>query len=63
MAEIGLNLANSLTYLIRQSLRERIRTGKDTFHLKHLLAELDAQLASPKSQSFTGTCNFLWPQR
>ncbi len=49
MAEIGLNLANSLTYLIRQSLRERIRTGKDTFHLKHLLADLDIQLASRKA--------------
>ncbi len=49
MAEIGLNLANSLTYLIRQSLRERIRTGKDTFHLKSLLAGLDAQLANRKA--------------
>lgn len=49
MAEIGLNLANSLTYLIRQSLRERIRTGKDTFHLKRLLADLDAQLAARKA--------------
>ncbi len=49
MAEIGLNLANSLTYLIRQSLRERIRTGKDTFHLKSLLANLDAKLADRKA--------------
>lgn len=49
MAEIGMNLANSLTYLIRQSLRERIRTGKDTFHLKRLLADLDAQLAHRKA--------------
>ncbi|WP_461131742.1 D-alanine--D-alanine ligase family protein [Spirosoma aerophilum] len=49
MAEIGLNLANSLTYLIRQSLRERIRTGKDTFHLKRLLADLDAKLAARKA--------------
>lgn len=49
MAEIGLNLTNSLTYLIRQSLRERIRTGKDTFRLKSLLAELDAQLAHRKA--------------
>ncbi|WP_338871542.1 D-alanine--D-alanine ligase [Spirosoma sp. SC4-14] len=49
MAEIGLNLANSLTYLIRQSLRERIRTGKDTFYLKQLLAGLDAQLANRKA--------------
>ncbi|MVM37732.1 D-alanine--D-alanine ligase [Spirosoma sp. HMF3257] len=48
MAEIGLNLANSLTYLIRQSLRERIRTGKDTFHLKTLLSDLDKQLAHRK---------------
>ncbi len=48
MAEIGLNLCHSLTYLIRQSLRERIRTGKDTFHLKRMLAELDAQLANRK---------------
>ncbi|MCK8492621.1 D-alanine--D-alanine ligase [Spirosoma sp. RP8] len=49
MAEIGLNLSNSLTYLIRQSLRERIRSGKDTFHLKRLLTDLDAQLANRKA--------------
>ena len=49
MAEIGLNLCHSLTYLIRQSLRERIRTGKDTFQLKRLLADLDAQLAHRKA--------------
>ena len=49
MAEIGLNLTNSLTYLIRQSLRERIRTGKDTFHLKRLLADLDTRLAHRKA--------------
>ncbi|GAB4016930.1 D-alanine--D-alanine ligase family protein [Spirosoma koreense] len=48
MAEIGLNLTNSLTYLIRQSLHERIRTGKDTFHLKQLLANLDNRLADRK---------------
>lgn len=49
MAEIGMNLTNSLTYLIRQSLRERIRTGKDTFRLKRLLADLDARLAERKA--------------
>jgi len=49
MAEIGLNLTNALTYLIRQSLRERIRTGKNTFHLKRLLANLDAKLANRKA--------------
>ncbi|MBD2701318.1 D-alanine--D-alanine ligase [Spirosoma sp. BT702] len=49
MAEIGLNLCQSLTYLIRQSLRERIRSGKDTYHLKTLLANLDVALASRKA--------------
>ncbi|GAB3998284.1 hypothetical protein GCM10028807_45570 [Spirosoma daeguense] len=49
MAEIGLNLCHSLTYLIRQSLRERIRTGKDTFHLKNLLTTLDEALANRKA--------------
>jgi D-alanine-D-alanine ligase len=45
MAEIGMNLCDSLTYLIRQSLRERIRTGKDTFRLKAMLTDLDDRLA------------------
>ncbi len=45
MAEIGLNMTDALTYLVRQSLRERIRTGKDTFRLKTLLADLDEVLA------------------
>ena len=44
-----MNLTHSLTYLIRQSLRERIRTGKDTFRLKRLLADLDARLADRKA--------------
>ncbi len=48
MAEIGLNLTNALTYLIRQSLRERIRTGKDTAQLKQLLTKLDERLADRK---------------
>ncbi|MEZ0607570.1 D-alanine--D-alanine ligase [Fibrella sp. WM1] len=49
MAEIGMNLSDSLTYLIRQSLRERIRTGKDTFRLKQMLADLDERLADRKA--------------
>jgi D-alanine-D-alanine ligase len=49
MAEIGMNFTDSLTYLIRQSLRERIRTGKDTFRLKQLLADLDDRLALRKA--------------
>ncbi len=50
MAEIGMNLTESLTYLIRQSLRERIRTGKDTFRLKQLLKDLDARLLLRKDR-------------
>lgn len=45
MAEIGLNITKALTYLVRQSLRERIRTGKDTIRLRNLLADLDAHIA------------------
>jgi len=42
MAEIGLNVTQSLTYFVRQSIRERIRTGKEVWRLRALLAELDA---------------------
>jgi D-alanine-D-alanine ligase len=31
MAEIGLNVTDSLTYFIRQSIRERLRTGKNYY--------------------------------
>lgn len=52
MAEIGLNVTQALTYLVRQSLRERIRTGKQTWVLRALLEELDqritAQIAAAK---------------
>lgn len=50
MAEIGMNLTESLTYLVRQSLRERIRSGKDTFRLKQMLADLDVQLVMRKTR-------------
>lgn len=43
-AEIGLNPSQFLTYIIRTSLAERIKTGKKTFHLKQLLSELDEQV-------------------
>ena len=49
MAEIGMDISNTLTYLIRQSLRERIRTGKNTVQLRHLLAGLDTELADRKA--------------
>lgn len=41
MAEIGLNVTDSLTYFIRFSIRERIRTGKFTTLLRQQLARLD----------------------
>ena len=53
MAEIGLNVTQALTYLVRQSLRERIRTGKQTWALRALLETLDrritANIATEKS--------------
>ena len=45
MAEIGLNVTQALTYLIRQSLRERIRSGKQTWRLRALLESLDQRIA------------------
>ncbi|MFN4147098.1 MAG: D-alanine--D-alanine ligase, partial [Runella sp.] len=44
MAEIGLDVTHAITYLIRQSLRERIRTGKDTLRLRALLEDLDKRI-------------------
>lgn len=46
MAEIGLNVTQALTYLVRQSLRERIRSGKQTWALRALLETLDKQIAA-----------------
>jgi D-alanine-D-alanine ligase len=45
MAEIGLNVSQSITYLIRQSIRERIRTGKNTVIYRQLLVDLDEKIA------------------
>jgi D-alanine-D-alanine ligase len=42
LAEIGLNITQSLTYLIRQSLKARVGTAKDTVRLSALLARLDS---------------------
>ncbi|MCU0428919.1 MAG: D-alanine--D-alanine ligase [Cytophagaceae bacterium] len=43
-AEIGLNPSQFLTYIIRTSLAERIRTGKKTYKLRSLLNDLDMDL-------------------
>lgn len=44
MAEIGLNVTQALTYFIRQSIRERIRTGKGTWALREQLTALDEKI-------------------
>ncbi|MCP4521922.1 MAG: D-alanine--D-alanine ligase [Cytophagales bacterium] len=49
-AEIGLNPSQFLTYLIRTSLAERIKTGKNTFDLKHLLNDLDQSVKELQTQ-------------
>ena len=45
MAEIGMNVTDAITYFIRQSIRERIRTGKNTVRFDQLLKSLDAAIA------------------
>ncbi|MFD2513507.1 D-alanine--D-alanine ligase [Pontibacter locisalis] len=40
-AEIGLNPSQFLTYIIRTSVAERLKAGKDTVKLTRLLAKLD----------------------
>jgi D-alanine-D-alanine ligase len=48
MAEIGLNVTDAITYFIRQSIRERIRSGKMTFKFNKLLNQLDLAIAERK---------------
>ncbi|HEY8401090.1 MAG TPA: D-alanine--D-alanine ligase, partial [Cytophagaceae bacterium] len=49
-AEIGMNPSQFLTYIIRTSISERIRTGKKTFALKQLLKNLDDNLQKLKAK-------------
>ena len=44
MAEIGMNVSDAITYFIRQSIRERIRVGKNTFKFQKLLDKLDSAI-------------------
>jgi D-alanine-D-alanine ligase len=46
MAEIGLNITDSLTYFIRQSIRERLRTGKNYYSISQQLKALDETIAA-----------------
>lgn len=41
MAEIGLNITNAINYLVRQSLQQRKREGKNTFAISQLIEKLD----------------------
>jgi D-alanine-D-alanine ligase len=49
-AEIGLNPSQFLTYIIRTSLAERIRTGKRSQHLSTMLESLDARMGQLQAQ-------------
>lgn len=46
MAQIGLNVTDSLTYFIRASLRERIREGKSTTRFEAMLRDLDEKISA-----------------
>ncbi|MGL4630304.1 MAG: D-alanine--D-alanine ligase family protein [Leadbetterella sp.] len=49
MAEIGFSITHTITYFIRQSIRERIRSGKGTIHFQNLLNRLDANIEKSKN--------------
>lgn len=48
-AEIGLNPSQFLTYIIRTSLSERVKSGKRPNKIKSLLSELDEQVIALKN--------------
>lgn len=52
MAEIGLNVTEAITYFIRQSVFERLKSGKNTVALNIVLNKLDKSIAKRK-QNFT----------
>ncbi len=45
MAEIGLNVTQTITYFIRQSIRQRLNNGKDTVRLRAQLQALDRKIS------------------
>ncbi|QCR25063.1 D-alanine--D-alanine ligase [Pontibacter sp. SGAir0037] len=49
-AEIGLNPSQFLTYIIRTSLVERLKSGKDTVKLAGLLQKLDEAIKEEQAQ-------------
>jgi len=48
-AEIGMNPSQFLTYILRTSLAERVKSGKDNLRLREQLRDLDAQIARLQS--------------
>jgi D-alanine-D-alanine ligase len=52
-AEIGLDITQTLSYFIRASLQERIKTGKNTVVYRRLLALLDNELAEQQKTNAT----------
>lgn len=58
-AEIGLNITQTLTYFIRASLQERIKTGKNTVYFRTLLANLDSNLEVNSQNEGNEICQFI----
>jgi UDP-N-acetylmuramate--alanine ligase len=54
-AEIGLNPSQFITYIIRTSIAERLKSGKNTFILENQLASLDNAIHHLASQSVQKT--------
>ena len=50
-AEIGLTITQTITYLVRQSLRERILEGKATVRLRGLLNQLDTAIEAARGRT------------
>ena len=52
MAEVGFNITDAITYFIRQSLIERIRSGKNRYELSSLLNTLSSNItaATPRKK-------------
>lgn len=48
MAEVGFNITDSITYLIRQSIIERKKSGKNQYELNSLLKNLTRHIQSSK---------------
>lgn len=60
MAEIGLNITDALTYFIRQSIRERMRSGKGYQTLRAQLEALDTDIAQALSKLKSQEKEVVW---